>query len=367
MNEKIVVLNEYLRNQDWMAGLITSKENIYYLSGFDYEPHERFVGIFLIGHKPLFVLPEMEMEMLLESGWDYDSLTYTDSENVWEKISRFYGDATGTIKELAVEVSCLSLKNVRHLKQMFPNTRIKNLDPKLTGMRMIKRPEEIKKLKTAATYADYAINIGIDALKEGVTELEVLAEIEYKLKKAGIRELSFSPMVLFGNNSSKPHGETGENQLKSGDTVIFDLGVKYEGYCSDITRTVIFKELKDEVKKMYETVLKANASALKECKPGNRIRNIDSAARHEISANGYGPYFPHRIGHGLGINIHEEPSLHSENENSLKTGMVLTVEPGIYIPGLGGIRIEDDVVITDNGCEVLTKFPKDLQVVKGTF
>lgn len=367
MNGKIVNLFGYLRNQDGMAGLITSKENIYYTSGFDYEPHERFVGIFLIGQKPLFVLPEMEMEMLLESGWEYDSLTYTDSENVWEKISSFYGEGTGSIMNLAVEESSLSLKNVRQLKQVFPNMRIRNLDSKLTGMRMIKSPEEIKKLKTAATYADYAINIGIDALKEGITELEVLAEIEYKLKKAGIRELSFSPMVLFGNNSSKPHGETGENKLKSGDTVIFDLGVKYEGYCSDITRTVVFKELKDEVRKMYETVLKANAAALKECRPGNQIRNIDAAARHEIEANGFGPYFPHRIGHGLGIDVHEEPSLHSENENSLKTGMVLTVEPGIYIPGMGGVRIEDDVVITDNGCEVLTNFPKELQVVKGTF
>ncbi|MCM3576273.1 Xaa-Pro peptidase family protein [Mesobacillus subterraneus] len=368
MKARITNLQEYFRTNEMTGGLITSKNNIFYLSGFDYEPHERFVGIFIFAeHEPVFVLPEMELDMLFNAGWVYDYLSYTDSEDVWEKIKRRLGFKISENGIIAVEESCISFKYIQKLQGILPKAKMKNLDKKLSEMRVIKSFDEINSLKIAAKYADYAVHLGISALYDGVTELEVLGEIEYQLKKRGIREMSFTPMVLFGKNASNPHGVTGENKLKAGDTVIFDLGVKYNGYSSDITRTVVYRNSSEEIEEIYDIVLKANRAALKECKVGNIISKIDEAARKVIVDAGYSQYFPHRIGHGLGIDVHEEPSLHSNNEELLKAGMVLTIEPGIYLPGVGGVRIEDDIVIMEEGPDLLTEFWRDIQVVRGKF
>lgn len=366
MNSRISAVEDFLRDNQWTGGLITSRYNIHYLSGFDYDPHERFVGIFLFVERgPLFVLPEMEISMLLETGWTDDYLGYQDTEDVWSKLKTHLGVRANDIREFGVEENMLTLKSSKELQNVFPGMTFQHLDQKLSDMRLIKSQEEIKHLKMAAHYADEAIAIGISALYEGVTELEVLGKIEFELKKTGIREMSFSPMVLFGRNASNPHGVTSNHPLQPGDTVIFDLGVICNGYCSDITRTVVFKELKDEVREMYDLVLRANLAALEECRPGNRLGKIDDAARRVIREGGYGHHFPHRIGHGLGMEVHEEPSIHSANHQSLREGMVLTVEPGIYVSGIGGVRIEDDVVITEDGYEVLTMFPKGLHIIGG--
>jgi Xaa-Pro dipeptidase len=193
--------------------------------------------------------------------------------------------------------------------------------------------------------------------------MEVLAKIEYELKKKGIREMSFSTMVLFGEKSGDPHGNPGERKLKAGDIVLFDLGVVLDGYCSDITRTVAYKSISEKQKDIYNTVLKAELASIEASKPGTRIGDLDKVARDIITDAGYGDYFPHRIGHGIGINVHEFPSMSHLNEGILKEGMVYTIEPGIYLPGIGGVRIEDDILVTADGCETLTEFPKELQIV----
>lgn len=362
MKKRLSNLQGYIRKNGWDGGLITSRNNIYYLSGFDYEPHERFTGLFVLAeHDPVLVLPEMEVEMLLKTGWSYDYLSYSDSEDVWAKMKRLLGNKIGG--SMGIEENYISFRYIKMIQASLTDGELTNLDPKLSEMREIKDTDEVNSLRIAAKYADYAVQIAVDSLYEGVTELEVLGRVEYQLKKRGIREMSFTPMVLFGENASNPHGVTGENKLKAGDTVIFDLGVKYNGYSSDITRTVVYKEASEEMDRMYNTVLKANKAALKECKVGNSIRRIDEAARKVIEEAGYANYFPHRIGHGLGIDVHEEPSLHSNNNELLKAGMVLTIEPGIYIPGLGGVRIEDDVLITEVEPYLLTGFTRDLQVI----
>ncbi|MFD2679437.1 M24 family metallopeptidase [Bacillus seohaeanensis] len=365
MENRLSELKTYLKQNDWQGGVITSRNNIFYLSGFDYEPHERFVGIFIFPEKdPLFVLPNMEVSMLLENNWNAPYLGYEDSENIWEKLEGYLGEF-GEIENFAVENSQITFSTIKKLQALLPNGEFQNIDEKLSKMRMVKSEKEIENLRVAAEFADFAIGVGINALKEGISELEVLGEIEYQLKKKGIREMSFSAMVLFGENASNPHGVTGENTLQKGDSVIFDLGVKYNGYSSDITRTVFFKETNEQMENIYNTVLQANLAAIEKCKVGNKIGEIDKVARKVISGEGYQKYFPHRIGHGLGIDVHEEPSLHANNHETLIKGMVLTVEPGIYISTLGGVRIEDDIVITENGVEILTKFSKELQIVKG--
>jgi Xaa-Pro dipeptidase len=212
--------------------------------------------------------------------------------------------------------------------------------------------------------ADFGVEVGVKALKEGITEMEVLATIEFELKKKGIREMSFSTMVLFGEKAGDPHGNPGNRTLKAGDFVLFDLGVMLDGYCSDITRTFVYKSATEKQKEIYNTVLQAELASLEASKPGNRIGDLDQIARDIITNAGYGEQFPHRIGHGLGINVHEFPSMSHLNDGTLVKGMVYTIEPGIYVPEIGGVRIEDDVLVTEDGFETLTKYPKELQIIE---
>ena len=175
--------------------------------------------------------------------------------------------------------------------------------------------------------------------------------------------MSFDTMVLSGPKTASPHGKPGDRQIQKGDLVLFDLGVIYKGYCSDITRTVAFGEPSDKQKEVYETVRKAEQAAVDAVRPGIKAMDLDKIARDIITGAGYGEFFTHRLGHGLGISVHEFPSLTGNNEMALMEGMVFTIEPGIYDPNITGVRIEDDVVVTKDGVEVLTKYPKELVIV----
>jgi Xaa-Pro dipeptidase len=359
MNDRLRNLQQFLTEQQLECGLITSKHNIFYLSNFDYEPHERFIGIFVFpNRKSLFVVPAMEVAMVKEAGWENEIISYTDTDNVWDIVR----DTINQIQTLAVEKQEISYFYIEKLLEL-QSLLLSSLDEKLINMRLIKSDDELDKLQAAAEYADLAVEFGIKCLKEGISEIEVMAEIEFSLKKKGIREMSFPPVVLFGENASNPHGVPGKRLLQKGDVVLFDLGVKYMGYSSDITRTVVYDHVNEEIVNIYNTVLEANLIGINACKPDIRMGDIDLAARTVIVNAGYGDHFPHRIGHGLGIDVHETPSLTMNNNGVLKPGMVLTVEPGIYLNGVMGVRIEDDVVITESGSSVLTKFPKTLQVV----
>ena len=228
---------------------------------------------------------------------------------------------------------------------------------------MVKTENEVKKIREACRLADLAVKIGVHEIAEGKTEMDILATIEYEIKKMGY-EMSFSTMVLTGANAASPHGTPGKTKIQRGDLVLFDLGVVYDGYCSDITRTVAYGDISDQQADIYETVRKAQETAVSLSKPGISCAELDLAAREIIKEKGYGSYFSHRLGHGLGISIHEYPSITETNPLLLQSGMVYTIEPGIYVPNVAGVRIEDDIYITEKGCEVLTKYPKSIQIIQ---
>ncbi len=217
---------------------------------------------------------------------------------------------------------------------------------KLMALRLIKSETEITILREAAKLADFGVEVGVHALQTGRTEMDILALIEYELKRKGITEMSFGTLVLSGEQSANPHGSPSMKLIHPGEFVLFDLGVVLEGYCSDITRTVAFGEISDEQKKIYDTVLRAQLETLTLCREGAILGELDRTARKMITDAGYGDFFPHRIGHGLGSEVHELPSLNETNQEQLKVGMTFTIEPGIYVPNVGGVRIEDDVLIT---------------------
>jgi Xaa-Pro dipeptidase len=353
-----------LRSDGMESAFITSKANVYYLTNYYTDPHERLVAVFIDGKgDPLLIIPSMEKEDAIRAGWKGDLLTYDDQTDPWALFSSLLKETNRLPEKMAIEKNHLTVDRYDALLRILPNTELHDATLHLNHSRVRKDKKEYAILKQAAVLADLGVKKGIEAIEEGKTEMEILAEIEYALKGEGVREMSFSTLVLSGEKTASPHGNPAQNKVKPGDFVLFDLGVVYEGYCSDITRTVAFKNVSKKQEEVYQTVLRAQEAAIEVAQIGTEIKKVDERAREIISKAGYGEYFTHRIGHGLGIDVHEYPSLHGKNEEKLEDGMCFTIEPGIYIPGIGGVRIEDEIFVTKNGPEILTSFPKSLQII----
>lgn len=235
-----------------------------------------------------------------------------------------------------------------------------------SALRQTKSREEVEAIRAASNLAEGVLADILEELRPGVAEREVAARIEYEFKRRGASGASFDTIALFGARSSLPHGQPGDKPLERGDVVLLDFGCRRDGYCSDLTRTYAFGILPGIwFEEIYRVTHEAQARALAAVRPGMRGRDVDNVAREHIAAAGYGDYFGHGLGHGVGIEIHEAPRLNPESETVLEEGMVVTVEPGIYLPGRGGVRIEDLVVVTVDGCEILTQSPKDLRILAG--
>ncbi|GKU81560.1 Xaa-Pro peptidase family protein [Niallia sp. NCCP-28] len=366
MEQQFKEISNWMAEQNIDFTFLTSTDNVFYFSNFYSDPHERLLGLLLFrNEEPILVCPSMEKNDAISAGWKFDIIGYSDIENPWENIQQKVALKLSSIKKIAVEKDHLNVNRWESIHTAFPSIKeVISAEEKINQLRMVKTEKELAIIKEACKWADYAIEVGCSELAEGKTEMQVLAAIEYELKKKGIAQMSFSTMVLTGKNGASPHGTPGDTPIQKGDLVLFDLGVVVDGYCSDITRTVAFGDINDKQKQIYDTVLKAQLAAIDASKPGVACSVIDLAARNIISEAGYGEYFPHRLGHGLGISVHEFPSLTETNSLLLKEGMVYTIEPGIYVPNIAGVRIEDDVYVTKNGVEILTKFPKELQIIK---
>ena len=246
----------------------------------------------------------------------------------------------------------------------------KNLNAKLVpynnainGFRGVKEAWELDNMRKAQAIADKAFAEVLPRIQVGMSELELQAELIYCMYKNGAHGLSFDPIVVSGPNSSMPHGVAGERKIQPGDFITMDFGVLYNGYCSDMTRTVAVGFVTEEMEKVYNTVLEAQKAGLAITKAGVPGQDIDAAARKVITDAGYGPYFGHGYGHSLGLEIHESPSPNARNAEPMPLHAVASAEPGIYLPGKFGVRIEDSVIYTENGYENLCTSPKNLIIV----
>lgn len=359
MNKRLLSLIEWMKTNDVSFSFITNPDNVFYFTGFRSDPHERLLGVAIFPENdPFLICPQMEASDARNSGWSLDIVGYSDIDNPWELMAKQISKRSNGLQKIAVEKQHLTLERYEELTNRFPQAAFIAAEQKLNQLRLIKDEKELASLRKAAEYADLAVKAGSEAIQEGKTELEILAEIEYEMKRQGISEMSFSTMVLTGKNAASPHGTPGHTKVQRGDLVLFDLGVVYEGYCSDITRTIAFGSLSDQQQEIYDTVLKAQQAAIDAVKPGALAKDIDLAARRIIDEAGYGQFFPHRLGHGLGISVHEYPSITETSELRLEEGMVFTIEPGIYVPGVAGVRIEDDIYVAADGPELLTAFLK---------
>ncbi|MDF2945450.1 MAG: metallopeptidase family protein [Bacillales bacterium] len=361
MNNRLKKLHKWMLEKNIDSTIISSTENVFYLTGFHCNPHERLLALIVYKNAdPIIIVPKMEEKSVISTGWSYDIIAYDDTENPWDKVkNRFH-----SINCIGIEKTSLNVSKYEEIQRISKSDTFINVEEILNELRLIKDSEEISIMRDAAHLADIGVEIGISAITKGKSELQIISIIESELKLRGVQKMSFDTMVLAGPNSAEPHGVPSLNKICDGDLVLFDLGVIHKGYCSDISRTVAFKSISEKQREIYDTVLQAQLKAIEISNPGTLIKDVDLAARDHIKSFGLGEYFTHRVGHGLGILIHEYPSMHSLNEGVLKEGMVFTIEPGIYIPDVGGVRIEDDIVITPTGNEVLTKFTKELLIIK---
>lgn len=353
-------INDILQHLEAMSidmAVFSDPVSIYYLTGFYSDPHERHLFLFISPkQEPVLFVPALEIERASQAV-PFSVIGYADAENPWNIIKDQV--LTNTYQKVGFEFDHLILTKYQGLKQVFDTKTFDNLSPIINRMRLIKSADEIQKMMVAGSWADKAIQIGFQAISLAKTETDIIAEIEFAMKQAGL-EMSFETMVLTGNNAANPHGIPGPHLIENDALLLFDLGVMVNGYASDMTRTVAVGQPSQFQKDIYALTLEAQQAAFEAIKPGATAHDIDRAARFVIEKAGYGEYFNHRLGHGIGMDVHEFPSIMEGNDLVLEEGMCFSVEPGIYIPGKVGVRIEDCGHVTANGFERFTTTSKEL-------
>ena len=336
--------------------LLIDPMSIYYLTGVWNAPFERFYGlllrkegghIFFLNH--LFTIPQ---EVGAEKVW------YSDTDPVMEIVARYVDPAA----PLGVDKD-LKARFLLPLMEQGAASRFVNTSLAVDIVRGIKDEEEQEKMRTASAINDAAVAQLKTWIRPGVTEREVADHLLEIYLSLGAEGFSFEPLVAFGANAADPHHGPDDTVLKEGDVVLFDIGCIKDGYCSDMTRSFYFGSVSDAHREIYETVRAANEAAIAKVRPGVPLKELDLAARDLITEKGYGPYFTHRLGHFIGLSEHEYGDVSCVNETLAVPGMIFSIEPGIYLAGDTGVRIEDLVLVTEDGCEVLNHYPKTLEIL----
>lgn len=281
-----------------------------------------------------------------------DVMPYLFRKSIFEVIAEYF--ASAGVRRVCLDPALITIKQLQTLQSRCENIEFGYLSDVCLKHRRVKTLAEVDKIRKAQAITDKAFSHILGFINEDRTELEVAAELEYFMRSNGANGLAFETIAVSGKNSSLPHGVPTECKLTKNSFFTMDYGARYAGYCSDMTRTVVLGKADDEMKRIYNTVFTAQAEAMKYIKAGVGCKEADKVARDVITDAGYGEYFGHSLGHSLGLEIHEMPSCSPRSEDTLVVGNIVTVEPGIYIPGKYGVRIENMVLVTENGCENLT-------------
>lgn len=350
-------INRIVLPENADGALITSDINRRYFTGM-----KSSAGMLLIFKECAYLI--IDFRYIEKARNTVKNCTVMEQENLTEQINSLMKKHNA--KSLAVESMDMTLSRMSFLEKKFPDIEfIKSdeLSNNIYDMRTIKSAEEIKKIHKAQEIAEKAFDEILGFISPGVTEREIALKLDSCMLENGAEGLSFETIALAGANTSMPHGVPGNYNVKNGDFVLMDFGAVYDGYHSDMTRTVCVGQPSEKMGKIYDIVLKAQLEALKKIKSGITGSELDGYARDIIDESGYGDFFGHSLGHGVGMEIHEFPTASSKSETILKENMVVTVEPGIYLPGEFGVRIEDFVVVTENSHQNLTNCPKKLIIL----
>jgi len=336
------------------AVLITGSENLRYLCGFTGTE-----GLLLVaGDRSFFLTDTRYTTQAREEVCATDTITFKEKAQELARI----------VKKCGVTVACfdsrqLTVAQLREWEKALPGVRLTARPDVFDDLRMIKDATEIKLLARAAEIAAAGLAATLPFIKAGMSELDVAAELEYRMRKSGGSGPSFPTIVASGPRSAMPHGVASDRRLARGEILLIDYGCAYEGYCSDETCTFFLGEPTAKQSRLYAVVKKAHDLALAALSPGAALSRVDAAARDYITARGFGKRFGHGTGHGLGLCVHESPAVSHRSSSTARKGMVVTIEPGIYLPGWGGVRIEDTAAVTAGGCRALTKTDKSLRVI----
>lgn len=353
-------LRKILEENSLDAILITNMLNVRYFTGFT---GTTGVGL-AVGDKRYFITDFRYIEQAKAEIGRYNFELVREDRDPMGKVKKIL--AENNVKTLGIEDDSMSLAKYRKLEELLEGIEFKELGSIFIRTRMIKTDEEIEIIRKSASIADEAFARILPQIKEGVVEKTLATELEYEMKKLGASGPSFDIIVASNYRSAMPHGVASSKKLEREGFVKFDFGAFYEGYASDITRTVYLGETPSEKHlEIYNTVREAQELAVSSVKAGITNRDLDKIARDYITKKGYGELFAHGLGHGIGLQIHEMPGVGTKAEEIvLEENMVITIEPGIYVEGFGGVRIEDDVVVKKDGYEVLTKTSKELFIIK---
>jgi Xaa-Pro dipeptidase len=353
-------LIERMRAHDLEALVLVPGPNMFYLTGLSFHLSERpILAIFREDGQRAIVLPKLESGKV-EHADEMQVFSYTD-EDGHQATFRQACEALGLGRSrLGAEGLRLRLMEVQLLERYAPGCRLLKAEDVLADLRMQKDTHELDLMRSAVAVTERALRATIDQIRVGTTEREVASMLRLELLRAGGDAMAFSPIVVAGPNAALPHATPSDRPIRAGETLIVDCGASIGGYAADITRTFVIGELDRELSRVYEVVQSANRAGRAAVRPDVRAEEIDRAAREVIEDAGYGETFIHRTGHGLGLETHEPPYIVAGNKQPLRPGMTFTVEPGIYLPGRGGVRIEDDVLVTRDGTEALTTFTREL-------
>lgn len=349
--EKLHKLRSFMKEENVDGMLITNGQNRRYLTGFT-----GTAGVvFVTEEEAVFIT---DFRYTVQANDQVKGFTIVEHKGpihleVAEQVKK-YG-----VKNLGFEKQNLTYAVYELYKQAL-SIEFTPVDGLVEKLRIVKSDQELKIMKEAGKIADAAYEHIQGFIKPGVKETDVSNELEFFMRKQGATSSSFDIIVASGYRAALPHGVASEKEIQTGELVTLDFGALYQGYCSDITRTLAVGEISDQLREIYDTVLQAQLKGMEGTKAGMTGKEADALTRDYITEKGYGDYFGHSTGHGLGMDVHEAPSLSLKSETILKPGMVVTIEPGIYIPEVGGCRIEDDIVITENGNEPLNFSTKEL-------
>ncbi|MEW9669599.1 M24 family metallopeptidase [Ammoniphilus sp. 3BR4] len=355
MNHRLVEVQRRMKEKGLDSLLITSPYNRRYLSGFTGS-----AGYLLLTLERAQLITDFRyVDQATEQAPDFEVIRHEGPilQEVGKQLTGLQALKTGFEKQYATYALYEGLLACRE------NGEWVGVQGLVEELRMVKSADEIAVIRQACQIADDTFQHILGFIKPGVTERDVAIELEFHMRKLGAASSSFDIIVASGERGALPHGVASDKVLNPGELVTMDFGAYYNGYVSDLTRTIAVGEPSEKLREIYETVLQAQLAGVQQIKPGITGKEADALTRDVISEAGYGQYFGHSTGHGIGLEVHEGPGLSSKSDVVLKPGMVVTVEPGIYLSQLGGVRIEDDVIITENGCEIITQSTKELIIL----
>jgi Xaa-Pro dipeptidase len=360
-------LSEIMQSAGLDALVINPGPSMIYLTGLHFHLSERpAVVLFVPGTTPTVIFPELEMIKIKTLPYPVRAFPYGEDPRTWGDVFRQATQAAGIEHgRVGVEPRALRVLELRLLEASAPNADFVSAEDTLAFLRMRKDASEVALMQKAVDIAQRGLKATIPFIQPGKSEREIAAELTLQLLKAGSDTgIPFSPIVASGPNSANPHATPTDRVLTTGDLLIIDWGASHSGYISDLTRSFAIGQVGAEFERIAKIVAEANAAGRAAARPGVTAGEVDTITRSVIDQAGYGEFFTHRTGHGIGMEGHEAPYIYKENKIPLATGMAFTIEPGIYLPGRGGVRIEDDIVVVEDGAQSLSDLPRELIFIK---